>query len=279
MADASAVTIYHNPACGTSRNTLALLRATGAEPRVIEYLLTPPPREVIAELAERIGLPVREIMRKKGTPYAELGLDDPAIAEDELLDAIGIHPILLNRPIVVSQSGAKLCRPSDVVLDLLPKVPAGRVLKEEGVPFLRDIEISPDDRDFRSALADAGLPIDDLAESNRTFFAYHTLDGERVGYGGIELHGDDVLVRSIIVTPDARNAGLGTNIVPILLLRAFEAGARQAFLLTTSAAPFFAKLGFKEVDRANAPPTILSTRQAAGLCPASAHLMSRKLGF
>lgn len=279
MVEPPAVTIYHNPACGTSRNTLTLLRAAGADLQVIEYLATPPGRDVITELAERIGLPLREIMRKKGTPYTELGLDDQAIAEVTLLDAIETHPILLNRPIVVSQSGTKLCRPSDVVLDLLPKVPAERVLKEEGVPFLRDIEISPDDRGFCSAIAAAGLPIDDLAEPNRTFFAYSTLDGERVGYGGLERHGDHVLVRSVLVIPGARNVGLGSNIVPILLFRAFEAGARQAFLLTTSTAPFFAKLGFKDVDRANVPPQILSTRQAADLCPASAHLMTRKLGF
>lgn len=279
MADAPDVTIYHNPACGTSRNTLALIRASGAEPRVIEYLATPPSREVIAALARRIGLPLRDILRRKGTPYSDLGLDDPAITENMLLDAVQEHPILLNRPIVASGSGTKLCRPSDVVLDLLPQAPKGRVLKEEGVPFLRDARIMPDDKDLHAALAGAGLPVDDLTEPDRSFFAYDTLDGERIGYGGFERRGRDVLVRSIVVLPRWRKGQFGSNLVPLLLFRAHEEGARAAFLLTTSAAPFFARLGFKELARGDAPAAILATRQAAALCPASAHLMSRKLGF
>ena len=279
MADAPAITIYHNPDCGTSRNTLALIRKAGVEPKVIAYLATPPSREVIVELAARIGLPLREIMRKKGTPYSELGLDDPAIGVAKLLDAIGAHPVLLNRPIVVGPAGAKLCRPSDAVLDLLPQAPATRVLKEEGVPFLRDAAIVSGDAGLVSALAEAGLPIDDLAEPNRIFYAYDTLDGERVGYGGFERHGEDVLIRSVVVPAGVRHEGIGSNIVPLLLFRAFEAGARRAYLLTTSAAPFFAKLGFREIDRLNAPATILSTRQAVALCPASAHVMFRNLGF
>ncbi|WP_091948687.1 arsenate reductase (glutaredoxin) [Phyllobacterium sp. YR620] len=114
------VTIYHNPACGTSRNTLAMIRNAGIEPMVIEYLTSPPTRAVVMELIRKAGLTVREALREKGTPYAELGLADPSLTDEQLLDAIGAHPILLNRPFVVTDKGVRLCRPSEVVLDLLP---------------------------------------------------------------------------------------------------------------------------------------------------------------
>lgn len=113
------VTIYHNPTCGTSRNTLALIRASGVEPRVVEYLKTPPSREEIRELAARAGVPLRSLLREKGTPFAELNLGDPALGDEALLDAIEAHPVLLNRPIVASDKGVKLCRPSEEVLDLI----------------------------------------------------------------------------------------------------------------------------------------------------------------
>jgi arsenate reductase len=114
------ITIYHNPACGTSRNTLALIRNSGVEPTVVEYLKTPPSREQLADLVRRMGVPVREVLRRKGTPYAELGLDDPSLTDDQLLDAMMAHPILINRPIVVTPLGVRLCRPSETVIDILP---------------------------------------------------------------------------------------------------------------------------------------------------------------
>lgn len=126
------VTIYHNPACGTSRSTLAMIRASGVEPVVIEYLKTPPAREEICDLATRIGLPLRALLREKGTPYAELGLQDETIPDDALLDAIEAHPILLNRPIVVTPRGVRLCRPSEVVLEILPNPDIGEFVKEDG---------------------------------------------------------------------------------------------------------------------------------------------------
>ena len=113
------ITIYHNPACGTSRNTLAMIRASGEEPQVIEYLKTPPSRAELVDLIARMGITPRALLRQKGTPYAELGLDDPALADDALLDAMQAHPILMNRPIVVSPRGVKLCRPAEEVLPLL----------------------------------------------------------------------------------------------------------------------------------------------------------------
>jgi arsenate reductase len=112
-------TIYHNPQCGTSRNVLGILRDNGIEPEVIEYLKTPPTRERLKELVARMGVSVREILRQKGTPYDELNLGDPKLTDDQLLDAITQHPILMNRPIVVTPKGAKLCRPSETVQELL----------------------------------------------------------------------------------------------------------------------------------------------------------------
>ncbi len=126
------VVIYHNPDCGTSRNVLALIRHAGIEPHVIEYLKSPPSRAMLAGLAERIGVSPRAMLRRKGTPFAELGLDDPALDDEAILDAMVAHPILIERPIVVSGKGVRLCRPSETVLDLLPPMPKGEFRKEDG---------------------------------------------------------------------------------------------------------------------------------------------------
>ena len=126
------IIIYHNPACGTSRNTLALIRHLGIQPHVVEYLKTPPARALIAHMVARNGVPLREVLRQKGTPYAELGLDDESLSDDQLLDAVEAHPVLLNRPIVVTPAGVKLCRPSEAVLDLLPGVALKPFVKEDG---------------------------------------------------------------------------------------------------------------------------------------------------
>lgn len=125
------VIIYHNPDCGTSRNTLAMIRNAGIEPHVIEYLKTPPSREMLTQLIARMGISVRALLREKGTPYAELGLGDAALSDAQLLDAMMAHPILINRPIVVSPKGVRLCRPSEDVLDLLPPQ-RGEFVKEDG---------------------------------------------------------------------------------------------------------------------------------------------------
>ena len=125
------VTIYHNPNCGTSRNTLAMIRQSGAEPDVIEYLKTPPSREKLVELIAAMGMSVRALLREKGTPFRDLGLDDPRWSDDELIDQMLAHPILINRPFVVTAKGTRLCRPSEAVLDLLDQ-PIGRFVKEDG---------------------------------------------------------------------------------------------------------------------------------------------------
>ena len=130
------VIIYHNPACGTSRNTLGLIRNAGVEPHVIEYLKCPPSRALLASLIARMGVPVRAVLREKGTPYAELGLADPSLGDDALLDAMTAHPILINRPIVVTPKGVRLCRPSELVLDLLDN-PIESFVKVDGEAIAR----------------------------------------------------------------------------------------------------------------------------------------------
>lgn len=126
------VTIFHNPACGTSRNTLALIRHAGIEPRIVEYLKTPPSKEQLKDLLNAMGMPVRALLREKGTPYAELNLGDPTWTDEQLLDFIQQHPILMNRPIVQTPLGTRLCRPSEAVLEILPVAKLAPFTKEDG---------------------------------------------------------------------------------------------------------------------------------------------------
>ena len=128
----SSITIFHNPACGTSRNTLALIRNSGEEPRVVEYLKTPPGKETLLELLAAMKMQPRALLREKGTPYAELGLADPKWTDEQLVDFMLAHPILINRPIVVTPLGTRLCRPSEEVLDILPSPQKGPFTKEDG---------------------------------------------------------------------------------------------------------------------------------------------------
>jgi arsenate reductase len=128
----SDITIYHNPACGTSRNTLALIRNTGVEPRVVHYLDTPPSRAELVGLIHAMAIPVRDLLRRKGTPYDELDLDNPKWRDEDLIDFMLAHPILINRPIVVTPLGTRLCRPSEAVLELLPLPQQGAFTKEDG---------------------------------------------------------------------------------------------------------------------------------------------------
>ena len=126
------VVIYHNPECGTSRNALAMIRSAGIEPHVVEYLKTPPSREMLVQLIERADIAPRQLLREKGTPYAELGLDEKTLSDDALVDAMMAHPVLINRPLVVTPIGVRLCRPSEAVLDILPGPQRGAFVKEDG---------------------------------------------------------------------------------------------------------------------------------------------------
>ncbi|MEO3384651.1 arsenate reductase (glutaredoxin) [Mesorhizobium sp. CAU 1741] len=269
------VTIYHNPDCGTSRNTLAIIEAAGLTPTVIEYLRAPPSRQRLVELLGEMNMRPRDLIREKGTPFKELGLDDPALTDDELVDAMLANPILINRPIVVTDKGAKLCRPSDLVLELLPEG-AVALRKEEGVPLLRavPIEAGPE---LVAALDAEMLPVQDVHDEGRHWFRFNRTDGETVGFGGFEPHGRDVLLRSIVVLPAHRGSGVGKNMMLLLMRKAFDAGGRAGYALSSSADGWLDRLGFKPVDRAEAPESILGTRQARELCPSTASLRKRSL--
>ncbi|MFC0102818.1 arsenate reductase (glutaredoxin) [Sphingopyxis terrae] len=135
MAD---ILIYHNPDCGTSRNTLGLIRTAGIEPHIVEYLQSPPTRRLLEQLIARAGIAPRDLLRQKGTPYLQFGLDDPALSDAEIIDAMMAHPILINRPLVVSPLGVRLCRPSEAVLDILPARQLGAFAKEDGEQVVDD---------------------------------------------------------------------------------------------------------------------------------------------
>jgi arsenate reductase len=138
QSEGMSITIYHNPDCGTSRNTLAMIRQSGEEPLVIEYLITPPSRDELVSLIRDMGIAPRELLRQKGTPYEALGLGDPTLGDDALIDAMLAHPILINRPIVVTALGTRLCRPSEAVLDILPAPNIGPFVKEDGEVVIND---------------------------------------------------------------------------------------------------------------------------------------------
>jgi len=268
------VTIYHNPACGTSRNTLAMIRNAGIEPTVIEYLQTPPTRAELMDLAARMGLPLRSILRRKGTPFDALGLADAGDAE--LLDAVDRHPILINRPIVVTMAGVRLCRPSEVVLELLDSPQETAFVKEDGEPVVVARRL---DTAAMGALADAlsaaRLPVADLGLADRRFYRFATTIDETVGFGGIEGAGPDRLIRSVVVAPERRGQAYGKAVAQTLERLAGEDGAQRLHLLTTGAAPFFARLGYEAKDRAEAPAAIAASEEFKGLCPASAAYMTK----
>ncbi|MCK0208513.1 arsenate reductase (glutaredoxin) [Starkeya koreensis] len=273
------VVVYHNPDCGTSRNTLALLRHAGIEPHVVEYLKSPPAPALLLQLAQRMGWPLRDLLRERGTPFAELGLGGAGVDDAARLAAIAAHPILLNRPIVVTPLGVKLCRPAETMLDLLPIIPSADLDRDDGSPFLRDEQVAAGDPRLARALREAGLPTQDLRGSSGRFFSYRTLGGTLVGYGGFELDGEEVLLRSILVKEGLRGRGAGRNLALLLMSRAFDAGGRRAWLFTTSATAFFERLGFTPTHRESAPPAIANSAQALALCPASASLFTRRIAL
>ncbi len=268
------VTIYHNPACGTSRNTLALIRNAGIEPTVIEYLKTPPSRAELLDLVQRIGVPLRAILRRKGTPFDALGLEDAG--ETALLDAVDRHPILINRPIVVTPLGVKLCRPSEEVLELLDRPQQCEFFKEDGEPVLTARVLDADALDEMAAmLAEARLPVADLALPGRRFYRFANTVDEMVGFGGIEGQGPDRLIRSVVVRRDRRGKRHGKAVAQMLERQAGADGAQRLHLLTTDAAPFFQSLGYEQRDRAEAPAAIAATGQFRTLCSAGAAYLTK----
>lgn len=282
MKSALPITVFHNPDCGTSRNALTLLQLCGVESRVVEYLTDPPGRERLRELIAAAGLTPREAMRHHPELSAHLGLDDAGRSDADLLDAMALHPILINRPLVVTPAAVALCRPSETVLDLVPAglVPAADAVKDDGTPFIRDEPWTADD-DLALHLEAAGLPTGDLLEPGRTFFRYGLLGGTTVGFGGFERHGPDALLRSLCLMPRFHRQGIGRNMALLLMRRAFDRGARRAFAFagTPETAAFLQALRFVEISRDAAPASILATRQATALCPASAPLLTRPIAL
>ena len=270
------VTIFHNPACGTSRNTLAMIRNAGIEPDIIEYLNTPPSRAALTDLVARMGVPLRDALRRKGTPFDALGLGNPALTDADLLDAVERHPILINRPIVVTARGVRLCRPSEVVLDLLDAPQRSDFVKEGGQPVVIASPLGAADMEELAALLSAAdLPTDDMALPGRQFYRFSTPLGRTVAMGGLEGRGADRLVRSIVVGTAASGKGFGKAVAMTLERLAGDDGAKHLHLLTTTAAPFFERLGYVAADRSTAPADISSSAEFAGLCPATAHYLTK----
>ncbi|MDR1828882.1 MAG: arsenic resistance N-acetyltransferase ArsN2 [Methylobacteriaceae bacterium] len=274
------VTLYHNRNCGTSRAVLALIRAAGIEPLVVEYLKTPPSRATLAALVKRSGLPARALLRQKEALFRELRLGDPALSNETALDALAAHPALLNRPVVVSDRGVVIARPPDAALAVLPQLPRERLLKENGVPYLKLTAIPAADSAFRDALAAEHLTVDDLGEPNQMFFAAATLDDVVVGYGGYQRRGSLALLRSLTVLPGFRGKHLGASLTALILHRALmQDRLTEAWLLTMTAAPFFRKIGFKTMDRKDVPEDIRGSTQFSSLCPVSSTLMRKALDY
>lgn len=269
-------TIYHNPACGTSRNVLAMIRNTGEEPLIIEYLKTPPTRDELLSLVARMDVPLRSVLRRKGTPFDELSLGNPEVSDAQLLDAVEANPILINRPIVITPRGVKLCRPSEAVLELLETPQRTAFVKEDGDPVVAPVPVDPMELPVLGAVLDAAnLPSSDIALPGRQFYRFATTLGETVGFGGLEGDGPDLLVRSLVVLSTHQGKGYGEAIAVALERLAAAQGAKRLHLLSQAAAPFFVHIGFVVSDRASAPTGIAASEEFAGLCPASAHYLSK----
>lgn len=164
--------IWHNPACGTSRNVLHVLERTGLAPQVVLYLQTPPDRASLQQAIADAGMNVRDAMRRKGTPFEALGLDDPSLDDDALIDAMLAEPILINRPFVRTAGGVALCRPAERVFDLIDVSPPAGLTRTDARPLTPDTPVRADDPALAEALAGAGLPIEDLAQTSARFFSY-----------------------------------------------------------------------------------------------------------
>lgn len=270
-----AVTIYHNNDCGTSRNALAVAVHCGIIPRIVEYLKSPPSRDELRDILAKGRMSPQRIIRKKEPLYAELGLGNAS--DDTLFDAIAAHPILLNRPLVVTESDAALCRPSDVTLDFLPEGPRTDFFKENGVPFLRDRMIDASDPGFLATHRAESFAGDDSHAHNKTLYVYRTLGGDVLGYGGFEIYGTDAYLRSIAVKSYARNRRIGTALVGLLQYRVRRAGGKQVWLLSSTATHFFETLGFERCEFSDAPQAIAERRLNHSTYPLGTVLLKRVL--
>jgi arsenate reductase len=236
------VEIYHNPSCSMSRNALRLIRSTGIEPHIIEYLNTPPTRLSLERLLARGNISAREILRSKETAFSELRLDNSALSDAELLQAIGAHPILMQRPIVVSPLGVNFCRPPELVLELLEHRPGGDVKREDGSDFLVDERV-PYTPDVAAALVVAGLR-DDALDETCVIYRIRTLAGAASGFAGFRLEGLRAQF-SAVALPSTAHTNTRKNVMHLLLRRAYDLGAREMHADAGPADAFFADMGFR----------------------------------
>lgn len=237
------VEIYHNPSCSMSRNALRLIREAGVEPKIIEYLETPPTRAELLQRLDEAQIPVREILRTKESQFAALGLADNSLPDTAILDALDAHPILMQRPIVVSPLGVNVCRPPELVLALLHNAPRPETRREDGSDFLVDeeIELSPQ---LISALLAEDMPVDALDDSC-TVYRMRSLAGAELAYAAIEIERRVARLIAFVVLPAARNKRVGRNMMHLLSRRAFDLGAREMSVASGKAAGFFHRLGFE----------------------------------
>jgi arsenate reductase len=237
------VEIYHNPSCSMSRNALRLIRETGVEPRIIEYLETPPDRAELMQLLEAARISVPEILRSKESHFADLGLGDNPLPDSALLDALDAHPILMQRPIVVTALGVNVCRPPELVLALLQNAPRPGTKREDGSDFLIDEEI-PFSAELIAELTSADASASELTEACTTL-RVRTLDGAEIGHAGFQIRGKAAELIAFTVLPAARRAHAGTNMMRLVLRRAYDLGAREMTVTTDRAVEFLAAVGFK----------------------------------
>lgn len=237
------VEIYHNPSCSMSRNALRLIRETGVEPRIIEYLEAPPTRAELLQRLDEARIRVREILRSKESQFTDLGLADNSLTDTAMLDALDAHPILMQRPIVVTSRGVNVCRPPELVLALLQNAPPPGTKREDGSDFLIDeeIELSPQ---LISMLSAEGMPAGAL-DQNFTIYRVRSLAGAEIGYAGIGVEGRAARLLAFLVLPAERNKHAGRNMMHLLVRRAYDLGAREMSVTAGKAAGFFRSVGFE----------------------------------
>ncbi len=253
------LTLYHNPDCGTSRNVLHNLLRLGLKPVVILYLEQPPPPAQLLRLAQASGLKLQELLRIKGSPYHALGLDAPHWSDAQRLEHMQRHPILINRPLLESPTGVRLCRPSDLMLDLLPGAAGLRLEKEDGTPLLRDSLVEPDDPGLKQAWRAAGLP--DLPTGTLAY-RYATTDGDRVAHAAVSTAGGHAWLHGIAPEPAWRDTGATAGVLALASRRAFDRGARQLWTDAPQAGPAMTSGGWRS---AGLPPASLRPSTGADI--------------
>lgn len=268
--------ILYNPNCETCRNVLAFLRHCGEEPEIIEYLRTPlSPAELKKRIAES-GLSPELVLRKKGTPYTAMGLNHPDLQDETRITAMLTHPILLNRPLVSHDGITRLCRPADLILDLVPESPDGDFIKADGRPLMRDIRIPATDEGLIPAFNCYGLKDPQVYPELCRFREFRTLAGRICGYTAMGVYGTDALIAALVVAPPMRKYHPERSMMRILMSRALMAGARTGWLVCHGVREEAAQLGF---TRPTEVPSIILNRLRGYGFAADTEILYRTLSF